>query len=85
MDDEKTQGVLVKGADGTNYFIPQEKLSDFAIPTKLNPDESVTERAPHLDAFEVQAEEEEYDDTRAFHIIGILGVEGEPGGDADDD
>jgi hypothetical protein len=86
MDDEKTEGVLLKGADGTDYFIPQEQLSDFAIPPKLKPDESMTEDAPQLDldAYQAEAEAEEYDDTRAFHIIGIIGVEREPDADVDD-
>jgi hypothetical protein len=91
MDDDKTKGVLLKGAGGANYFIPQTELAQFAIPSKLNPDESVTENAPHLDAFAVQAESEAFDDSTAFIILGfeaesdaeILGVEGEPGADDD--
>lgn len=90
MNDENTEGVLLRGAGGASYFIPQSELAHFAIPPKLDPDESVTENAPHIDAFRVRGEPVESDDVKAFHIIGfeaessseIIGVEGED--DADD-
>ena len=33
MTDENPHGVLLKGADGSHYFIPTSDLSKYAAPT----------------------------------------------------
>jgi hypothetical protein len=54
MADEPTPGVLLRGADGSHYFIPHTELSGFSVenpPTELA--ERLEGNAPRLDAFQV--------------------------------
>lgn len=54
MADESTPGVLLRGADGSHYFIPHTELSGFSVenpPTELA--EHLEGKAPRLDAFQV--------------------------------
>jgi hypothetical protein len=54
MSDEKTDGVLLKGAGGANYFIPQTELAQFVVSGNPDPDGTVAANAPRLDAFTVR-------------------------------
>ena len=57
MNDEAPKvGVLLKGADGSHYFIPATDLSQYAQPhvTKEKGGKFASE-APHLDAYSVDA------------------------------
>jgi len=55
MSDEKTQGVLLKGAGG-HYFIPQGELAQFAVPGNPDPEGTVAASAQRVDAFAVSRE-----------------------------
>jgi hypothetical protein len=55
MADEPTSGVLLRGADGSHYFIPHADLSGFSVespPGELA--QRVEANAPRLDAFQVR-------------------------------
>lgn len=55
MAEEPTPGVLLRGADGSHYFIPHTDLSGFSVedpPAELG--EHLDAKAPRLDAFQVQ-------------------------------
>lgn len=62
---EPTPGVLIKGEDGTHYFIPHTELSQFAVGSLPDVAESVAAAAPRLDAFTVQQTSVETEDTAA--------------------
>jgi hypothetical protein len=55
MTDVPEKGVLLRGADGSHYFIPHSDLSGFAVD---NPSDDVGQHleanAPRLDAYDVQ-------------------------------
>jgi hypothetical protein len=55
MTDAPTSGVLLRGADGSHYFIPHSDLSSYAVKDP-HPQaaEQVEANAPRLDAFDVQ-------------------------------
>ena len=54
MTDETPNGVLLKGADGSHYFIPHTDLSQYAAPQVTDDlHEQVASTAPRLDAFKV--------------------------------
>jgi len=54
MTDETRKGVLLKGADGSHYFIPATDLSQYAAPHVTNDlSNQVAESAPRLDAFSI--------------------------------
>jgi len=55
-DETPNVGVLLKGADGSHYFIPATDLSQYAAPhvTEEKSDE-VTSTAPRLDAYSIDA------------------------------
>lgn len=57
MTGESTPGVLLKGEDGTHYFIPHTDLSQYAVadvPEPLTAGGDVAENVPRLHAFSVQ-------------------------------
>ena len=56
MTDETPNGVLLKAADGSHYFIPATDLSQYAAPhiTEDKTDE-VTSKAPQLDAYAIDS------------------------------
>ncbi len=57
MTGEPTPGVLLKGEDGTHYFIPQTDLSGYAVsdvPESLQAGADVAGNVPRLPAFSVQ-------------------------------
>jgi hypothetical protein len=56
MNDETQSGVLLKGADGSHYFIPAADLSQYAagdVPQDAADD--VARTAPRLDAFSIDS------------------------------
>lgn len=54
MTDETPNGVLLKGADGSHYFIPTSELSKYAAPHVTDEDSAtVASTAPRLDAFSI--------------------------------
>ena len=56
MTGEPTPGVLLKGKDGTHYFIPQTDLSGYAVsnvPEPLQAGPDVSDNVPRLPAFSV--------------------------------
>jgi hypothetical protein len=54
MTDETPDGVLLKGADGSYYFIPATDLSQYAAPQVTDKAGSeVANTAPRLDAFSI--------------------------------
>ena len=56
MTDETPNGVLLKGADGSHYFIPAPDLSQYAVPhVKEEKSDEVTSTAPQLDAYSIDA------------------------------
>lgn len=60
MADEPTRGVLLRGADGSHYFIPHTDLSGYAVddpPADLA--EHLDAKAPRLAAFQVQRASED--------------------------
>jgi hypothetical protein len=55
MTDETTPGVLLKGDDGSHYFIPTADLSQYAVgdlPAEVS--DGVASAAPQVDAFSVE-------------------------------
>ena len=57
MSEEPTPGVLLKGEDGTHYFIPKTDLSGYAVsdvPAPLQAGADVADNVPRLHAFSVQ-------------------------------
>lgn len=57
MTGEPTPGVLLKGEDGTHYFIPHADLSGYAVsdvPKVLQAGADVAANVPRLPAFSVQ-------------------------------
>ena len=57
MTGEPTPGVLLKGEDGTHYFIPKTDLSGYAVsdvPESLQAGADVADNVPRLHAFSVQ-------------------------------
>ena len=55
MTDAPTPGVLLRGADGSHYFIPHTDLSGFAVEDPAaEVGEHLDANAARLDAFEVQ-------------------------------
>ena len=57
LSKEPTPGVLLKGEDGTHYFIPKTDLSGYAVsdvPAPLQAGADVAENVPRLHAFSVQ-------------------------------
>jgi hypothetical protein len=55
MTDETTPGVLLKGADGSHYFIPTGDLSQYAVadlPAAVS--DGVARAAPQVHAFSVE-------------------------------
>jgi hypothetical protein len=55
MTDETTPGVLLKGADGSHYFIPSGELSQYAVgdlPAEVS--DGVASAAPQVHAFSVE-------------------------------
>jgi hypothetical protein len=75
MSDETTNGVLLKGADGANYFIPHTDLAQFAVPDSLESGERAA-AAQSLDCFAVVGEPADSDDGDSTAVI-IFGLEGE--------
>jgi len=56
MNDETPNGVLLKGADGSHYFIPATDLSKYAAPQVTEKKtEEFTRKALRLDAYSVDA------------------------------
>jgi hypothetical protein len=54
MTDETPNGVLLKGADGSHYFIPATDLSQYAVPhVTADVSDEVARTAPRLDAFSI--------------------------------
>jgi hypothetical protein len=54
MTDETPSGVLLKGADGSHYFIPHADLSQYAAPHVTGDlSDEVARTAPKLDAFSI--------------------------------
>ena len=56
MTDETKSGVLLKGADGSHYFIPDTDLSQYsvgAVPDDVG--NHVAKTAPRLDAFSIDS------------------------------
>jgi hypothetical protein len=57
LTDQPTSGVLLKGEDGTHYFIPHTDLSGYAVsdvPEPLTAGADVGPNVPRLHAFSVQ-------------------------------
>jgi hypothetical protein len=56
MSDQSVAGVLLRGADGSHYFIPETALSKFTVPGRpVSEDGSVMPADnPSLDAFSVR-------------------------------
>jgi hypothetical protein len=57
MSTESTPGVLLKGEDGTHYFIPHSDLSGYVVtnvPEALQAGADVAANVPRLHAFAVQ-------------------------------
>lgn len=57
MSDEPTPGVLLRGEDGSHYFIPKADLSAYAakdVPEALQAGADVAANVPRLHAFAVQ-------------------------------
>ena len=57
MSGEPTPGVLLKGEDGTHYFIPHTDLSGYTVadvPAPLTAGGDVADNVPRLHAFSVQ-------------------------------
>ena len=55
MTDETTPGVLLRGADGSHYFIPSSDLSQYGVadpPPEVK--EGVASTAPQVHAFSVE-------------------------------
>jgi hypothetical protein len=55
MTDQTTPGVLLKGEDGSHYFIPHAEMSRYAVSNV--PDEvsdGVAQAAPKVNAFSVE-------------------------------
>ena len=55
MTDERTPGVLLRGADGGHYFIPEGDLSQYAVgdlPAEVS--DGVARAAPTVPAFSVE-------------------------------
>lgn len=56
MTNGTPEGVLLKGADGSYYFIPETDLSQYAAPQVTNDArDQVAETAPRLDAFAIDS------------------------------
>lgn len=56
MTGETPEGVLLKGSDGSHYFIPKTDLSQYAAPQVTDDaSDQVARTAPRLDAFSVDA------------------------------
>jgi hypothetical protein len=54
MTDETPNGVLLKGADGSHYFIPTADLSQYSVPHVTDDmGDQVARTAPRLDAFPI--------------------------------
>jgi hypothetical protein len=70
MTDETPNGVLLKGADGSHYFIPATDLSKYAAPhvTEEKTDD-VTSTAQRLDAYSI---DDSSGDAAVAIGIGIL-------------
>lgn len=61
MTGESTPGVLLKGEDGTHYFIPKTDLSQYAVsdvPAPLAAGADVADNVPRLHAFSVSRVED---------------------------
>lgn len=57
MTEETTPGVLLRGEDGTHYFIPKTDLSAYAVsnvPEPLTAGADVAANVPRLHAFAVE-------------------------------
>jgi hypothetical protein len=57
VSEETTPGVLLRGQDGTHYFIPQTDLSAYAVtnvPEPLAAGADVADNVPRLHAFAVE-------------------------------
>ena len=57
MTGETTPGVLLRGEDGTHYFIPKTDLSGYAVtnvPEPLSAGADVAANVPRLHAFAVE-------------------------------
>lgn len=57
MTEGTTEGVLLRGEDGTHYFIPKTDLSGYAVsdvPEPLTAGAGVADNVPRLHAFSVQ-------------------------------
>ena len=54
MTEGNPNGVLLKGADGSHYFIPETNLTQYAVP-HVTPElgDEVANTAPRLDAFSI--------------------------------
>jgi hypothetical protein len=55
MTDERTPGVLLRGADGSHYFIPDGDLSQYSVgdlPSDVR--DGVASAAPKVHAFSVE-------------------------------
>jgi hypothetical protein len=71
MADEPTRGVLLKGADGTHYFIPHTDLSGFTVEgPSAEVGEHVQANAPRLDAYQVQQASAEEPAAAAWLVEG---------------
>jgi hypothetical protein len=49
-----TPGVLLKGEDGSHYFIPHTDLSRFSVGDVGDAGDQVAQAAPRIDAFSVR-------------------------------
>ena len=63
MGDSAPPGVLLRGADGSQFFIPHTYLSQYAVQA-VSDDDEVGDDAPTLIAFAVQRQDGE--DAAAF-------------------
>ncbi len=70
MTDEPTPGVLLKGEDGSHYFIPHTDLSAYAVEGEPGSLDQIAAN-PRLDAISVQKASGEPGDASVFVVIGV--------------
>jgi hypothetical protein len=59
MSDQGNPGVLLRGDDGSHYFIPAGDLSQYAVDAEPDTADRVAGAAPRVDAFSVAQTESE--------------------------
>lgn len=53
MSDDGTPGVLLRGEDGSHYFIPHTDLSQYTVGAEPDTADRVAAAAPRVDAYTV--------------------------------